>query len=382
MFEQNVWVYYLAIVLCGAGIFILRASKTEYSLIDATKGDKRDVIVWFVSFLIMGYIVFWAAVRNGIIDTPQYIDSYLTLNTSQSFKSIFLSDKEKAPLFKIFQIVLKRMGFNWKQYLASVAVISGSCMFYGISKYSDDVPFSMYLFITGLHFYWLFNGIRQFLVVSIFFACFRWIVEKKLWRILVLVLILYYIHNTAWILIPVYFIANMKNWRWGIYACILATMAVVILFPGQFTAFLDDSFSEFNIAEQFENDDGVNILRFLVSMVTPVLAFAYRKKIAEYENPYINVMINMSLITGGLYAVGVVTSGVYMGRLPEYTDVFNLILLPFIVNRVLPKNLRGPVGGAAIALYLLYFYLQSRNGGMYYTTYLFKGMDLTGGFRV
>ena len=384
MFQDNVWVYYIAMLLCGAGALIMNAGNVEYSLIDATTGkrSRRNAQVYLITFVLVGYIVFWAAVRNGIIDTPEYIDGYTRIDASRSLKSFFLDDTEKAALFKVYQVVLRRMGLNWKQYLASIAIISGFFVFYGISKYSDDVPFSVYLFMAGLHFYWLFNGVRQFLVVCIFFACLRWVVEKKLFRIIILVVFLCFLHSTAWIIIPIYFIANMKNWSYGIYACILATMAVVILFPNQFTALLDDSFEDYNIAEQFAKDDGVNILRFLVSIVTPALAFVYREQLAEYENPYINVMINMSLITGGLYAVGVVTSGIYIGRLPIYTDLFSLLLLPFIIRRVLPKNLRGPIGITAILFYLLYFFLQSKDGAMYYTTYLFDSMDLTGGFRV
>ena len=379
MFAYNQWVYYLAIVLCGVGALILNAGQAEYSLIDATSGtkSKRPMQVYMIAFLLMGYIVFWAAIRNGIVDTAEYIYGYENITTKIDLKKLFASD-QKAPLFDLYRIVLRRMGFNWQQYLASIAIISGFCMFYGISKYSDDVPFSMYLFITGLHFYWLFNGIRQFLVASIFFACLKWIVEKKLWKILILVLILYWIHQTAWILIPIYFIANMKNWSYGIYLCILITMAVVILFPNQFTALLDDSVDEYSVAEEFAKDDGVNVFRFLVSMATPTLAFIYKDKIAEFDNPYINVMVNMSLITGGLYAVGVVTSGIYMGRLPLYTDLFGLILLPFIIKRVLPKNMRGPIGVAAILLYFLYFYLQAKDGGIYYTTNWFSSMDLGG----
>ena len=379
MFDLNQWVYYLAIVLCGLGALILNAGQAQYSLVDATSGtkSKRPAQVYIIAFLLMGYIVFWAAIRNGIVDTAEYIYGYENITTKIDLKKIFASD-QKAPLFDLYRIVLRRMGFNWQQYLASIAIISGFCMFYGISKYSDDVPFSMYLFITALHFYWLFNGIRQFLVASIFFACLKWIVEKKLWKILILVLILYWIHQTAWVIIPIYFIANMKNWSYGIYVCVLVTMAVVILFPNQFTALLDDSVDEYNVAEEFAKDDGVNVLRFLVSMVTPTLAFIYKDKIAEYENPYVNVMVNMSLITGGLYAVGVVTSGIFMGRLPLYTDLFGLILLPFIIKRVLPKNMRGPIGVAAILLYFLYFYLQAKDGGIYYTTNWFSSMDLGG----
>ena len=370
-----VWVYYSCIAVCAVCALIINIYKPQYSLVDATSGtkSKRPSIVYVTTFIMIGYIVFWAAIRNGVVDTAGYIKSYIELDTEINWKTLFESGEEKAPLFELFQIFLKRIGFTWHMYIATVAIISGICFFYGISKFSDDVVLSCYLFITGTYFYWLFNGIRQFLVVAIVFACMRLIVEKKLWKFLILIFVLYFIHKTAWILIPIYFIANMKNWSYGIYVCVLATMAVVILFPNQFTALLGESFTEYNVVEDFAKDDGVSILRFLVAMVTPTLSFIYKKRIAEYDNKYINVFVNMSLITGGLYAVGVVTSGIYMGRLPIYTDVFNLLLLPFIIKCVVPKNAKGPIFAACIILYFVHFHLLVQESFVY-TTDLFGGV--------
>ena len=134
---------------------------------------------------------------------------------------------EKAPLFKAYQLILKKLGLNWHWYLGSIAVFSGLCIYYGVSKYSDDVALSCFLFIANIEFYWLFNGIRQFIVVAMFFAAFRMIAEKKLVKFLLFVFVMYFIHTTAIILIPIYFIANMKNWSVGIVSCILATMTAV-----------------------------------------------------------------------------------------------------------------------------------------------------------
>ena len=379
MFDLNQWVYYLAIILCGFAALFMRANQVEYSLVDATSGAKRKraTAVYVVTFVLVGYIVFWAAIRNGIVDTFTYIKRFNALSTEISFDALFKNDEEKAPLWKLYQIILKRLGLNWHFFLGSVAIVTGIFIYKGISEFSDDVPFSFYLFMTGLYFYWMFNGIRQFLVAAIVFASLRLITEKKLIKFLVLIATLYFLHKMVLIMIPIYFIANMKNWSYGIYTCVLATMAVVILFPGQFTALLDDSFEEYNVAEQFAKDDGVNIFRFLVAMVTPTLAFIYKKQIAEYDNKYINVMVNMSLITAGIYSIGVVTSGIYIGRLPLFTDMFGIILLPFIIKRVLPKNVRGPIWVASLIFYFVYFYLQLEEG-MYYTTDWFRALDVSG----
>ena len=380
MIEYNTWVYYLAIVLCGVGALYFNAAHVEYSLLEATSGEKhkRPAQVYIVAFILVAYIVFWAAIRNGVVDTAEYIYGYEHMTTKLDFHRIF-SEDEKAPLFELYQIILKRLGFNWQQFLASVAIISGIFIFYGVGKYADDVPLSIYLFTTGLYAYWLFNGIRQFFVVSVLFACLRLIVEKKLIKYLIIVFILYFVHSTVIIMVPIYFIANMKNWSYGIYACILATMAVVILFPNQFVALLDDSFTEYNVAENFAKDDGVNIFRFLVAMVTPTLALIYRRKIEAFNNKYVNVLVNLSLISAGLYEVGVVTSGIYIGRLPMFVDMFSIILLPFILKKVLPPNTKGPIFVSCLILYFIYFYLQAKDGGLYYTTNLIEGMDLGGG---
>ena len=51
----------------------------------------------------------------------------------------------------------------------------------------------------------------------------------------------------------------MKNWSWGISACILTTMTIVLLFPDQINLWIDESFMDYGYLEAIENDDGVNI---------------------------------------------------------------------------------------------------------------------------
>lgn len=371
------WIYFLALALSGIAAIFLNANQIEYSLLDSNGQvrKKRARAVYVVTFVLVGYIVFWAAIRNGIADTYTYIKSYNQLSTEIDLKELFFSGDVKAPLFVLYQIVLKRLGLDFHWFIGSVSVISGICIYYAFSHYSDDVAFSFYLFMTSLYFYsWLMNGSRQFLVVCIFFAAFRLIAEKKLVKILILVAICYFIHKTAILIIPIYFIANLKNWSYGIYICILGTMALALIFPDQFLSFLDDSLEEYNVVEQASGDDGVNILRLLVALVPAGLAFVYKKKLAEFDSPYVKIMINLSLITAGLYAVGVATSGILMGRLPVYTEIFNFLFLPFLIHQVIPKKVRGPIWVAAILLYFLHFYLQAKEG-TYYTTDWFASLN-------
>ena len=382
----NEWVYYSAIMLYAFIAVVVYALQDKYSIAaigpSAGKHQQRTRAVKILTFIMIGYVVFWAAIRNGVVDTRQYIASYEALNPNKRFIDLFArtdgSFNEKAPLFSCYQLILKKLGLNWHWYIGSVAVFSGLCIYYGISKYSDDVALSCFLFIANFEFYWLFNGIRQFIVVAMFFAAFRLIAEKKLLKFLLLVFVMYFIHSTAIILIPIYFIANMKNWGAGIISCIFVTMAVVLLFPSRVNTWIDSAFTDYGYLEAVEGDDGVNILRVVVALVPVILAFFYRKEIREYNNPFINVMVNFSLITAGLYAVANVSSGIFIGRLPIYTETFNILLLPFIIHKIVSKEDKPILYFCCMVGYFLFFHLQAKNGGIYYTTDLIKGMDLGG----
>ena len=369
----NAWVYYsfLLVIL----VFGLLFSKYEYAPVFSNGAYKRNKNVMIISFILIGYITFWAAVRNGVADTSTYIYGYETINSNVNILEVFRGE-DKAPLFTVYQIVLKRLGFDYHFYLASIAVISGVCIAYGIGAYTDDLFFSAFIFVASTNYTWMFNGIRQFLVVSIIFASTRLIVEKKLFKFLILVFILYFIHNSCIIMIPIYFILNFKPWSGKITVCILVTMAVVLFFPQLFIELLDLSMEGYNITEQLKEDDGVNVLRVFVAAVPAILAFNYKNEIKRYNDRYLNLWVNASVITVCLYAVGVISSGIFVGRLPIYTEIYNVLLLPFILKRIIPQESKVLLYIACVGFYILFFYLMMKNA--YYTTDLFASMNLKG----
>lgn len=369
----NVWVYYSFFLVIL--VFGLLFSKYEYAPVFSNGEYKRNKNAMIISFILIGYITFWAAVRNGVADTSTYIDGYKMLNSNRNILEVFKGE-EKAPLFLVYQIILKRFGFDYHFYLASIAVISGICIAYGIGAYSESVFFSAFVFVASTNCMWMFNGIRQFLVVTIIFALTRLIVEKKLFKFLILVFILYFVHKSCIIMIPIYFVLNFKPWSWQIAVCILTTMAVVLFFPQLFIELLDSSMEGYNITEQLKEDDGVNILRVFVAAAPAILAYVYRSKIKGYDNRYVDLWVNASVITVGLYSVGVISSGIFVGRLPIYTEIYNILLLPFILKRIIPQESKAFLYIACVGFYMLFFYLMTKNS--YYTTDLFASMNLKG----
>ena len=45
----------------------------------------------------------------------------------------------------------------------------------------------------------------------------------------------------------------------------------------------------------------------------------------------------MSVVCAGIYFLGIFTSGILVGRLPIYFEIYNLILLPFLLKNCFTK---------------------------------------------
>lgn len=201
-------------------------------------------------------------------------------------------------------------------------------------KFSENFFFSAYLFITELSFFWMMNGIRQFIPAAILFGCTPWILKRKWLPYVITVLLLSTVHYTALMMIPVYWIVTCKPWSKKMLLSITVIILIAV-FSERFTSILETGLAGTAYAgatEQFAFDDGVNPIRLMVYMVPVVLSLLCRRELEIDDDPIVNLCINMSVLTAGLYLIGAFTSGILIGRLPIYCSMYNLILYPYIFN--------------------------------------------------
>ena len=102
-------------------------------------------------------------------------------------------------------------------------------------------------------------------------------------------------------------------------------------------------------------DDGVNFIRVIIAAIPSVLALIQKKYVDEFSNPLVDICINLSVVATGIYFVGVFTSGIIVGRLPEYFTLASYIVLPWIINRVYTGNVKSVLKGLCIMGYIAYF---------------------------
>ena len=232
--------------------------------------------------------------------------------------------------------------------------------------------FSVFLFVASTDYIsWMFNGIRQFMAVTIILLATplmikqtkHFILEKYL-PLFAVILFASLFHQSALLMIPFVIICQGKAWnKWTLI--FMAAVVVAILFVNQFTSILDNLLQETqykNVVSDYTswNDDGTNLLRVLVYSVPAILAFIWRKRIAQENSILINFCTNMSILSAGLYIVSMFTSGIFIGRLPIFCSLYSYILLPWEIKKIFDRDTGKIVRAIAIIAYVLFYFLIMR----------------------
>lgn len=218
----------------------------------------------------------------------------------------------------------------------------------------------------------MFNGIRQFLAVAITFLSLILIDEEEPIKYILAVLIASRIHTSALLMIPAFFLVRGEPWRTKtVVTILLAVLAVV--FSDRFLGILGTltvgtDYGNILSNNYFLSDDGSNPIRTALYAIPTVLAFIQRDEI-ERKAPYvIKICVNMSVICVCVSAIANVTSGIYIGRLPIYFSMYNLILLPWIFCNTEIRGRRGWIPGIMVLYLSEYVYEYYFRSHIYYVS--------------
>lgn len=106
-------------------------------------------------------------------------------------------------------VLLSYFTANRYIFIFIVTLIIYVLYYVNIRRYSEDYRVALLLFF-GLLFFFTFTYLRQMIGVGIAGLSLKFIYERKLWKFVIVVLIAASFHNSALILLPVYFIPIKK----------------------------------------------------------------------------------------------------------------------------------------------------------------------------
>lgn len=321
---------------------------------------------WIFALAIVSVLIYLASMRGrNFADTVQYWSGFVNSPTSFSAIPSYLAKINKDKAFYFFAAFWHcLLGNRPVVYLGIIASFQAILMAKTLRKYSVNMIMSMFIFVASTDcLSFMYNGIRQFVAVCIIFGFSEFIFEKKYIRAVIVVLIASLFHQSALLMLPVMFMVQDEPWNKKTIAMLVASM-LAIVFVNQFTQVLDALLEDTqytNVVSDWTswNDDGTNPIRVAVYLVPTLLSLIGLRIIREENDTVINICANMSIFTAALYLISMVTSGIFIGRLPIYMSLYsNCILLPWEVDHMFNKKSSAFIKAAMIVLYLLFYYYQ------------------------
>lgn len=343
--------YWFFLAMSIVGIFVC----SMYPRYVQINGKYEPRARFWQAAALFGVVIFFCGLRSGIADTPAYIQEFndAVSNIAQLDIDAIQKDKGYAILEVLFKQFISDDYHWWLLLLACVSGISIMCTLY---KYSIDFGMSFFLFIASTQFSWLVNGMRQFTAVCLIFAAITLLLEKKWWQYILIVLLAATIHGTAVIMIPVYFIAQWKTFSLKVIAA-TAAIAAAGLNIDRFEFLFDNTQYE-GYLDNILGTAGMNAIRVLVAAVPVVIAIASNKIIRAEHNRLINICVNMAFFHIAVQFAAVFVGANYIGRIAAYFNIYNLILLPWLIRNCFTRESERIVRLACVVCYCIYFYYQ------------------------
>ena len=185
--------------------------------------------------------------------------------SGQSPLTAFIFEQYPTELgYAYLNILLSYITANRYIFIFIVTLIIYVLYYVNIRRYSEDYKVALLLFF-GLLFFFTFTYLRQMIGVGIAGLSYKFIYERKLWKFVIVVLIAASFHNSALILLPVYFIPIKKYSMGAIMVLMILCLLVGVsgVSSSLFEAYSSTSGLEERTTQYIEDTSGFRVAYLL-----------------------------------------------------------------------------------------------------------------------
>lgn len=321
----------LGVILFASLIWENRVSGQAVFCIENGQEYKTPILPWA---LVLGYIAFLAAMRSSANDTSVYINSFQNLEPTWDafYEQISLIGVGKDWAFDAAGILFKMyVSQDYHMWFAMFAIVEAAIFIHVLRRMSASLLVCCFYFFSSTLYYNFFSMMRQWFAVSLVFAALPLIKEHKFVRYMLICVAAAQFHNSAYFMIPVYFIVQGAAWSRK-QMMLIAVFSIFMIFLTPILNAMESSLAgttyDYAITAM-NSSSGSSGIRALIALVPVLIAYFYRY---EIEDETMNLCINMSLLNLLLNIVAAFTSGLYIIRLATYFGICNLILYPYLLK--------------------------------------------------
>lgn len=333
------------------------------------KENKPNIIFVVIIIIILGLV---SGLRTAMGDTVYYVHSYkligeeLDSNIDENISENKTTDETYEKGWVDLNKFLNSISRDPQFMLLVTSFIIVTFTILTLRKYASLFELQTFLYITCGTYMVSMNGIRQCVAASILFWAVRFIVKGKFIPYCIVVLFLMNLHESAFIMIPIYFIVRLEAWHKKTIK-ILGIGFVFVMIYGKLAPLLSAVMQDSGYSGYLQNpEEGANILRVVIAAVPVILSYAYKDDLKDNWNEC-DAFINMSIIN--LIFMSLATYNWIFARFTLYFELYNVVLLPYIIKSIPNIKEKRIIYYTAVVCYALYFILESRTSD-YYTPYI------------
>ncbi|GGD73352.1 EpsG family protein [Paenibacillus nasutitermitis] len=295
-------------------------------------------------------LILVAGLRLNIGDTFFYMHSYKETDFRWDY---VIQQKDMG--FNLLQMALKSMSDDPQILIFVTALITNALIVLVLYRYTRLFELGLYLYITTGAFIVSMNGIRQYLAAAIAFAATKYLLEGNVYKYMSVVLVASFFHQSALVMIPLYFIVRRKAWTGATFGMLLLAIAIVMGYNQfsdmLFTAIKDTQYGQYSTF----SEGGANVLRVLIDSVPLVIAFMGREKLRTVF-PKVDIIVNLATL--GFVLMVISTQNWIFARMAIYFSLYQIILMTWIILCFRKKD-RKLIYFTMVILYLIFFFYEN-----------------------
>jgi len=194
-------------------LYIIVFIVITYANYIATEYNYRQDLILAFSFLTLSIFVGFSDMLGGY---DRYI--YGELFDGVADITNFHGNYNDALIFNVYpkemgyvgcNILISKITSNRYIFILLITFVIYLLHYFSLKKYCINYPYALLLFM-GLMFFFTFTYLRQMIGVGIGWLALQYIYKRKLYKFLICVLLATSFHNSAIILLPLYFIPVKK----------------------------------------------------------------------------------------------------------------------------------------------------------------------------
>lgn len=327
--------------------------------------------------LILPIIFFtvFVALRKTIGDTFYYMHSFNLMPDENPI----LIEHFFTSMFSFFQNIIRNMTDDPQWLIAFAAVFSIPVPLIILYRYCPRFEMAIFMFVAFGYLGGAMNGMRQYMGASIVLLATRYLFSEKktdFIKYAVIILLAYCMHNSAIIMLPLYFVIRRRAWQVSSYLIVLGSAVGVVIFDAILPSFLSaleqTSYSNYSENGWFTSgvEGGSSIIR-VIFIVYPIVIAYLNKERLKMLGRIGDILVNIAFMNVAIYMISIYNW--IFSRLAIYLMVYFIIFVIWVVNYAVKPRDRSIYVFVTVVLYFLYSRMDSINIAIYESDYFLPG---------